>query len=212
MSPSDNPQAIPLLPLSAASTQANAQAHLFASLAAGLATAMLVQVRSVQPGGVAGRSTVSAQPMVHQVDGAGNTVPHGVINNLPVFRPQGGANAVILDPAVGDIGVAVFASRDISAVKVRRQPSQPGSARRFDWADGLYMGGFLNGAPTQFIEFAAGGIRLVSPTLVTVEAPTLAVQGNITATGQITAGEGDSAVSLRTHTHPPENQPPNPGT
>ncbi|MBX9596547.1 MAG: baseplate assembly protein [Roseomonas sp.] len=183
MSQSVETQAIPLQSHEAASSRVNEQAHLFASLAAGMATAMLVQVRSVQPGGVSGRSTVSAQPMVHQVDGAGNTVPHGIINNLPVFRLQGGANAVILDPAVGDIGIAVFASRDISAVKASRQPSQPGSARRFDWADGLYMGGFLNDAPTQFVEFSGAGIRLVSPVAVVIESPTLTHNGkNIGAT------------------------------
>jgi len=155
--PSDSVTAEPIQGLSSATAEVNAQEHLFRSLAAEMATATLGLVKAARPGGTAGASFVDIQPMVAQVDGAGNTVPHGIIHNVPVFRLQSGGNAVILDPVAGDIGIVVFASRDISVVKNSRAPSQPGSARRYDMADALYIGGVLNGGASQFVQFVAGG-------------------------------------------------------
>lgn len=126
--------------------------------------ATLVQVLSVtNSGGLSMVGTVSVQPMVNQIDGAGNATPHGEIYNIPYFRLQGGTNAVIIDPVVGDIGMAVIASRDLSSVKATRKVSNPGSRRKNSWADGLYVGGFLNGLPTQYIQFSSAGVSIVSP-------------------------------------------------
>lgn len=172
MSQSANlPIAVPHQAVTAPGAEVNAQAHLFASLASGMATATLVQVRAV------GSGTVDVQPMVGQADGAGNVVPHGIINGLPVFIYQGGSCAVVLTPAVGDIGVAVFASRDISVVKERRMPSQPGSSRRYDWADGMYMGGFLNAAATTHVTLTPGTVTIVAPTSVVINSPSVQITG-----------------------------------
>lgn len=130
-------------------------------IVAGMATSQPVTVRAV------GVGTVDVQPMVAQIDGDGNATLHGVIHNLPVVRLQGGGNAFIVDPVVGDIGLAVFASHDISSVKANRAPSNPGSRRRFDWADGVYVGGLLNGLPAQFVRVAGDGVYVESP-MVTV--------------------------------------------
>ena len=157
MPPAGDLTADPLVPVTAQGSEFNAQAHLVQSMTAQMATATLGLVRAVTPGGIGAASFVDIQPMVAQADGAGNVTPHGIIHNIPVFRLQAGGNAVILDPAVGDIGIVVFASRDISAVKATRAPAQPGSARRFDMADGLYIGGVLNGAASQYIRFILGG-------------------------------------------------------
>lgn len=137
-----------------------------------LSTSTLVRVVAVtNAGGVAPVGFVDVQPLVNQLDGAGNAVPHGVLHNLPYFRLQGGTDAIILDPKVGDIGIAVFASRDISAVKASKAQANPGSWRAHDMADGLYVGGLLNGTPVQYVQFSAGGINVVSPAKVTVQAP-----------------------------------------
>ena len=154
----------------------NALSFMIRMLTGNMATATLVQVKSVTvavDGSATGR--VSVQPMVNQIDGEGNATPHGIIYDLPYFRLQGGANAVIMDPAIGDIGMAVFASRDLSAVKNTRAVANPGSRRRFDMADGLYMGGFLNGAATQYIDFTGGKIKIVSPTEIDLTAPVISI-------------------------------------
>lgn len=170
-----------------------------------MATATLVEVKGVSTSA----QTVDVQILVNQVDGAGNATPHGVIYGLPYVRLQGGANAVIIDPHDGDIGLAVFASRDISSVKANKGQANPGSRRVFDYADGLYVGGVLNDTPTQYVEFTSSGINVVSPTAVTVTAPTITLDGAVHATGAVT---GDSTavfdgnvtgagIGLSTHKH-----------
>lgn len=141
-----------------AGSEFNAISFVFSQLLGRIATATLVQVKAVSnDGGITPVGTVDVQPMVNQIDGGGNATPHGTIFGVPYFRLQGGDNAVIIDPKVGDIGVAVFCSSDISVVQSTKAVANPGSRRVFDWADGLYLGGFLNGTPTQFIRFVEGG-------------------------------------------------------
>ena len=200
-----------------ASSDFNAMQFLVKALMGGMATATLVQVKAVtNAGGVAPVGYVDIQPMVNLVDGVGTAVPHGTIYKCPYHRLQGGANAIILDPEVGDIGVAVFADRDISSATANKAPSNPGSSRRFDMADGLYLGGFLNAAPAQYVQLSAAGIKIHSPTLVKLEAPdiqltaptielnastsitattpTFTLNGNFVATGTASAAEVDAPV------------------
>lgn len=141
-------------------------------------TGIPVLVKAIRNGGagaVALAGVVDVQPMVHQVDGQGQPTPHDTIFGVPYFRLQGGVNAIILDPAVGDIGWCLFAQRDISTVKANLSPSTPGSSRTFDPSDGFYLGGLLNGVPQQIIRFAAG-IYEQSPV--------------VTATGNMKVGAG----------------------
>lgn len=177
---------------------------IFQQLAAGMATATLVQVlRCSNSGGLAAVGTVDVLPLVNQMTGDNTAMPHGKLVNLPYLRVQGGANAVILDPQPGDIGVAVFASRDISSVKAAKAAANPGSARLFSMADGLYLGGMLNGIPTQYVRFHSAGLELVSPQQVTIRAPEIVLDGHVAATGDIDA-DGDvtgEGTSLHTHTH-----------
>lgn len=128
----------------------------------GLNTAMPVRVLSVQAAGVAPVGFVSIQILADQVTGDDRTVAHGEIPNVPYMRLQGGANAVIIDPQEGDIGLACFCSRDISAVKNARMQAPPGSRRAYDCSDAMYVGGFLNQAPTQYVHFVEGGILVHS--------------------------------------------------
>jgi hypothetical protein len=152
-------------------------------------TCIIVQVTGVtNSGGVASAGYVDLQPLVQQIDNAGNTTPHAVIYHAPYFRLQGGANAVIIDPQVGDIGYAMIADRDTSSVEanatggVTNKQAPPGSRRVFDFADAVYIGGMLNGAPAQYLQFNAGGINVTSPHAVTINAATVAVNASTSAT------------------------------
>lgn len=185
-------------------------------------TVTLVRVVKTKAGGLAPVGLVDVQPLVAQVSGGGEITPHGIIYNIPYFRLQGGGNAVIIDPEPGDIGMCGFCSRDISAVKQNKTPSAPQSLRRFDFSDGLYFGGFLNGAPNQYIMFSKGGIKLFSPGDIEMEAANILLkaqggvsstsqtfQANTQTTAQFTGGGGISAdgdvkandVSLLNHVH-----------
>jgi len=140
-----------------------------------ISTSIPVKVIAVAPGAVGPVGSVDVLPLVNQVDGLGNATPHGVIHGLPYSRIQGGTNAVIIDPKVGDIGIATFASHDISSVKANKAQSNPGSRRRFDWSDGMYIGGILNGTPDQYVEFNDTGINIVSPGTIRLQAPNITI-------------------------------------
>lgn len=179
---------------------------------AGIRTAMPVKVIAVSnAGGLSPVGTVNVQPLVSAVDGAGNLWPHGIIHNVPYMRIQGGANGIILDPAIGDIGIATVCDRDISTVKNTGKVSAPGSLRKTDMSDIVYLMTIIGAAPTQYVQFNSAGITITSPVAVTINAPTVTVTatnintsgtwahtGTITATGNVT-GNG---TSLHTHTHP----------
>jgi hypothetical protein len=123
-----------------------------------LQTSLPVRVDAVRNTGASPVGVVDITVLVDMVDGQGNTVQHGVISNVPYFRLQGGTNAVIVDPSPGDIGMACFCSRDISAVKSSKKQAPPGSWRSHHFSDALYIGGFLNGTPTSYIQITGGGI------------------------------------------------------
>lgn len=200
-----------------------------------LNTSMPVQVVSVKTTGLAPVGFVGIRILVDQVTGDGMTFPHAEIPNVPYFRLQGGSNAVIIDPEVGDIGMASFCSRDISAVKNARQSAPPGSARSYDFSDCAYFGGILNGTPTQYIHFTSGGIVITSPNAVTVNAPVSTVNSdtvkvnseNATITASTAAAISSPSLSLgnvgstlrrliderfvalfNSHTHPTNGAPP----
>jgi hypothetical protein len=161
-----------------------------------LQTVSIVKVQAVDTG----VKTVDVLVLVNLVTGSGTSIPHGTISGRPYFRLQGGPSAIIIDPAVGDIGVMVFGSRDLTAVIATKAAANPGSYRRFSWSDGIYLGGILNGAPTQYIQFLSGaaGINIVSPAVnvsgATTLQATLHVVGNVqmdgtlNVNGEITSG------------------------
>ncbi len=75
-------------------------------------------------------------------------------------------------PAKDDIAsLAIFADHDISSVVATQAQANPGSRRRFSPSDALYVGGFLNQNPTQYIYFAGG---------IYAQTPGLAISGNAT--------------------------------
>lgn len=191
----------------------NVTAFIIRQMMAKMVTTKLVRVQAVNSNGeVAAAPTVDVLPLVNQVDGNNNATPHGTVHGLPVFRLQGGPCAFILDPQVGDVGYVVAADRDISNAKANPgKQVTPGSFRKFDLADGIYVGGVLNAAPTCYVLFKADGhfkIVDVSGNVLETSASgfaitgNLAVTGNITATGEVVRNQGaPSQVSLGTHLH-----------
>lgn len=195
-------------------------------LIARIATMMPCVVTAVQGGGgalgVAG--TVSVQPLVTLLDGNGNAMPHGILASIPYFRYQGGSSAIILDPVVGDIGMVHFAMRDISNVIKNQAVANPGSYRQYDFADGIYVGGILNGTPTSYIRFDGQGNVTIAATNIILQGNLQlsgsieavgggTYAGNIATTGTITAGKGGAdQVGLQTHEHTGNNTPPTPGS
>lgn len=170
----------------------NALSFVIGQFLSKIQTVTLVKIVScTNSGGVSPVGFVDVLPLVDQIDGLGVPTPHVTLFNIPYFRAQGGADAIILDPKVGDIGICVFASRDISKVKSSKKSSPPDSLRQFSYSDGLYIGGVLNGSPTQYVQFSTDGIKIHSPTSVILEAPDVqilaqTVEINATASTTVT--------------------------
>lgn len=194
-----------------------------------MATATLVKVVAcTNDGGLSPVGTVDVQPLVNLMTGDRVAIQHNVLYKLPYNRIQGGASAFIIDPEPGDVGIAVFASRDISAAKAVKGIANPGSQRQFSMADGLYIGGFLNGTPTQYVQANSEGITVKSPSAITLEAPTINIKGAVVQTDGDVSMSGDlmaagtitgatdvvaATISGKDHTHPagsPNTGPPNP--
>ena len=100
------------------------------------------------------------QPLVQQIDGSNNTYDLGKIINVPYLRVQGGSNAIVIDPQVGDVGLCGFCERDISIVKRTGTLSAPDNRRRYDINSAVYMFTMMSGTPTQYIHFKSSGIDI----------------------------------------------------
>lgn len=157
-------------------------------------TARLVRVLAVHPypGGSGG--TVDVQPLALNTDTNGAPLVEAPIFGMPWVRLQGGNSAFIVDPVVNDNGLAVFADRDSSNVIAQKAQAVVGSARAHSEMDGLYVGGVLNAAPTQWVKLSAAGIDINSPQAITLEAPTV----TITSTGNTTLNAGALVINAPT--------------
>ena len=135
---------------------------------------------------------VDVLPLVTQVSGKDEAIAPTMLYHLPFMRYHAGIAAVILNPVVGDIGLAVFAGKDCSNVKVgTSEPVPPASFRDNSMANGFFIGGFLNKAPSVFVELTQGGaVNITAPGGVNIN-------GNVTVSGDVVA----SGKSLVNHTH-----------
>ena len=158
---------------------------------------MLVQVKAVHAGQASITGMVDVQPMVHQQDKQGKPYPRQIIHDVPYLRIQGGGSALIIDPKPGDIGFIIISGRDHTHAVTSRQPSPPASFRQFSMQDCVYVGGFLNNGPDQFIQATGQGWRIVTPGTVSIEASKITANCDFETSGDVKAG----SISLKQHTH-----------
>lgn len=142
-----------------------------------VSTSIPVRVDAVERGGEGGAALyVDVTPMVTQTDAEGNSIPPVTIPHLPYFRYQHGTAAIICDPKVGDLGLAVFAQQDCSRLTGDTTPQAPGTFRCFDMSDGFYVGGFWGQVPKTFIHIEdEGTIHVVAPKSYHLESPKVIV-------------------------------------
>lgn len=187
-------------------------------------TNRLVQVKAIHPGegSPPAQGTVDVLPLVQQIDGNGNVTKHGTVYGIPVLRLQGGTSAIIVDPAVDDIGYVSVCNRDGSIVKTEKTESPPGSFRAFDLADGIYTGRLFSDAPNQYVWFeeervtigdASGNTIVLDSDGITatdsfghvlrMKSTGFDLTGNLNVTGTITSTGAivGAGHSLSTHVH-----------
>lgn len=196
----------------------NPVAFAIAQALAQVSTIKVVQVMAVDPDA----HTVDVQIAVNQLNGADISSPHGTINGVPYAWIMGGKIAFQIDPAVGDLGVMLCADRDISAVKNAQAIANPGSNRKLDAADGIYLFGIpqLNkNAPEFWIKWTTDGdidIKAAHNNTLKTDANGWHFGGNVDSTGtfggtDMIANPGALQVTLTQHIHPSNGAPPTPG-
>ena len=184
-------------------SEVNRLNYIIKTALSGLRTAMPVQIMSVtNSGGVSSIGYVGVKPLISNLDGEGQVWEHATIYNVPYMRIQGGSNGIILDPVVGDIGLAIVCDRDITTVKNAKKVSAPGSLRKNDMSDMVYLMTIIGAAPTQYVQFSSSGITITSTNNVTVNAPTAIVNSttNVTMNTPILKVSGDIIDNYNTNT------------
>ena len=162
-----------------------------------LQTSTLVRVDNVYAAGeLQPVGFIDATILVNQIDGGGMPTEHVTMFGIPYMRLQGGTDAIIIDPVVGDIGVCLFASRDISKIKSTKARGNPGSLRQFNMSDGMYIGGMLNGTPVQYIRFSADGIDMTSPTAINLTAPDITLDATTVTVNATTVTVNATDITL----------------
>jgi hypothetical protein len=167
-------------------------------------TAIPVQVMAVHLGEGSPPSigAVDVQPLVQTVDGSGRLWSLGVTYGAQFSRLQSGSTAIILDPSVGDIGLATVCDRDISSVIASGALAGPGSARTHDISDLVYQFSIVPKAISQYLQATASLLKAVFPAInlngVTIDssgdlsAPTLAAGNG--ASGTVTTETGYTMI------------------
>lgn len=138
-----------------------------------VSTSLPVVVTAVErKGEEAGAGYVTVKPLLQPRNNSGDGLEVTTIPKLPYFRLQHGKAAIICDPKVGDIGLAVVAKHDISNINGSTTPKVPATYRKFDPSDSFYIGGFWGKAPEVFIHLEdEGTIKIKAPTKITIESP-----------------------------------------
>lgn len=146
---------------------------------------------------------VDVKPLVYQIDGENNSVEQRVIYSLPFIRLQSGENGILINPQVGDLGLALYCQRDISAIKKAKKASIPSSKRVFNKGDGVFIGGLgnINKAPTRFIEFTNNGVIITGNNSITLNGD-VSINGDLTVSGNSSASDHISGgISGKLHVH-----------
>lgn len=184
------------------SSDLNRMEFLIKVLQRDMSTAIPVIITAVQAGDTNAAGYVDARPLVAQIDAWGKALPMATLHHLPYFRLQAGRAGIVLDPVPGDIGLAVFAQSDCSTLKQgQTETAQPGSWRRFDQADGFYIGGFLNTQIDTYVRLAQdGSVKITAPGNVMIDAPTVTYSGDIICGGFSYLGHTHTGVHGETST------------
>lgn len=157
-------------------------------------TVFLAKIISVSTEGTEGTKTVTAQPLICQIDANGNALPSPKLVEIPHYRVQAGTGAFVINPHVGDIGVFVCAKRDISKIKNGvNDPQTPASFRSFDLADSIMIATIHTETASTYVYIDPdnGTIEIKAPTSLTVNTAT----ATINASGSTSINSPETTIS-----------------
>jgi hypothetical protein len=154
------------------------------------------------------------QAQLRQSDGTWIDANLPLLLDCPVIFPAGGGFALTFPLAAGDEGLVIFASRCIDSWWQSGGIQKQAELRMHDLSDGFFLPGCfsqprkLANVNTAFPELrnADGSIKFE------VTATGFKVTGDLDVTGEVSRGVGGAdVVTLGSHIHPANNQPPTPG-
>lgn len=181
-------------PTSAQTSDAESASYIFKRLLSGAFFIELVQVIAVR--GDMPSLVVDVMPLVARTDQNGAIIGNSPVFNIPVFRLQRGTSAIIMNPVVNDIGMMAVCDRDTSIARANLKQSAPGTKRNHSKSDGLYLGGFLNPQPTEYVEFKGSGIDIKSTGTVNINGLKILPDGRLQLVdGSIVDGHDHGGVS-----------------
>lgn len=158
-----------------------------------LNTGELVEVTAVDATANSPVGFVSVKMLTLRTDADNQNVQLGEIHNVPYFRLQGGTNAMIIDPEIGDIGFCGFCSRDTTIVKRIRAMAPQSVIRHSDVSDAFFFGGWSSKTPEQYIWFDGDDVKIKARGKVVIDAPmteveqNMLIKGSLVTTGTITS-------------------------
>ena len=164
-------------------------------------TGEIVEITAVDSSGNGPVGFVSVKPLLYRIGADNNNIKLGEIHNVPYYRVQGGANAVICDPEVGDIGYCGFASRDTSLLKRTRAPAGPNVNRISDISDAFLISTWSKKTAVQYIWFKGNEVHIKATSKIVLDAPEVSVTGKLTVSGIIESLTDIITKGIRLFTH-----------
>lgn len=157
------------------------------------------------------QTTVKVRRALPAVEATWDTIP--LLVDCPVVFPGGGGYTLTFPVSVGDECLVIFSSRCIDSWWQSGGVQQPPETRFHDLSDGFVLVGprsqprVLPAIATNAVELrsdtGASYVRIDAVGNITLNAPTVKIQGNMTVTGSVVA-LGDvvgAGKSLSTHKH-----------
>lgn len=172
------------------------------------------------------RATVQPQVMMGTTDG--QKISRAQIASVPILTIGGGGFLLSFPVKAGDFGWIKASDRDTSLFFQGLKEEWPNTKRMHSFSDGVFIPDImrqwaLNAEDADRmvlqstdgvtrIAIGVGLVRVVAETVEVVaetvdfDASEVTMSGNLTVAGHVTG----AGIVLDTHTHPPDNTPPNP--
>lgn len=157
-------------------------------------------VQPVEVVGVNENGSVNVKPLLQNTTTSGQVLDitdEDIIYNIPVMMLTGNNCSILFDVAIGNKGLLLACQFDISNFKETGQASTKKTNRTYSFSDGFYLPlTLLNSVPEALTLTYGNNYISIKNDKISIKGD-IEVDGKITATGDIKAGD----ISLQNHTH-----------
>jgi hypothetical protein len=151
---------------------------------------------------------VQVQLLIAQLTTSGATVSRPQLSSLPVLSLGGGGYTLNFPLTAGNLGWVVANDRDISIFLQNYSESAPNTTRMFSFSDGLFIPDVMTGFTIAdedttrcVLQNLDGSVKvtlgidpITSLGLITLKAPEVVIDANVTVTGSLAAEDGISVT------------------